>query len=131
MKVGSLSQAMLAALSFCWSGSRTLSQALAQAAVPVTVEWTLEKTKKALEREATLTVANGQGQPVSGATIEVNVDMPSMPMMHKVPKVTAEPAGEPGRYKARFTVEMAGAWVAQIEVKRPVRAKVIKKFNVD
>jgi hypothetical protein len=131
MKVGSLSEVMLAALVICSSGSWTSSQALAQAAAPVTVEWTLEKTKKALEREATLTVANGQGQPVSGATIEVNVDMPSMPMMHKVPKVTAEPAGEPGRYKARFTVEMAGAWAAQIEVKGPVRAKVIKKFNVD
>lgn len=131
MKVGSLSEVMLAALVFCWPGLWTSSQALAQAAAPVTVEWTLEKTKKALEREATLTIANGQGQPVSGATIEVNVDMPSMPMMHKVPKVTAEPAGEPGRYKARFTVEMAGAWAAQIEVKGPVRAKVIKKFNVD
>lgn len=131
MKVGSLSQVILAALIFCWSGSWTLSQALAQAAAPVTVEWTLEKTNKALEREATLAVANGQGQPVSGATIEVNVDMPSMPMMHKVPKVIAEPAGEPGRYKARFTVEMAGAWAAQIEVKGPVRAKVIKKFHVD
>ena len=131
MKVGSLSQVMLAALAFCWSELWTSSQALAQAAAPVTVEWTLEKTKKALEREATLTVANGQGQPVSGVTIEVNVDMPSMPMMHKVPKVIAEPAGEPGRYKARFTVEMAGAWAAQIEVKGAVRAKVIKKFNVD
>ena len=28
-------------------------------------------------------------------------------------------------------IEMAGAWAAQIEVKGPVRAKVIKKFNVD
>lgn len=98
---------------------------------PLSVEWTLAKTQKPLEREALLTVTNSQGQPVSGATIEINVDMPSMPMMHKVPKSTAEPAGEAGRYKARFTLEMAGEWAAQIEVKQPVRTKVIKKFNVD
>lgn len=131
MNVGSLVRVIVTTLILSLSAPWTSSQALAQAVTPVTVEWTLEKTKKALEREATLTVANGQGQPLSGATIEVNVDMPSMPMMHKVPKVIAEPAGEPGRYKARFTVEMAGAWAAQIEVKGPVRAKVIKKFNVD
>lgn len=106
----------------------TSAQALAQV---VKVEWTLEKTGKPLEREARLTVMDSQGQPVSGAVVEVNVDMPSMPMMHKVPKALADPAGEPGRYKTRFTVEMAGAWVAQIEVKGAVRAKVVKKFNVD
>jgi len=95
------------------------------------VEWTLEKTGKPFEREAWLTVINGRGQPVSGAVVEVNVDMPSMPMMHKVPKAIADPAGEPGRYKTKFTVEMAGDWAAQIEVKGPVRAKVVKKFNID
>lgn len=131
MKMGFSSRIALAALVLCSTGSPTFSQAVAQVAAPLTVEWTLEKTKKALEREATLTVANAQGQPVSGATIEVNVDMPSMPMMHRVPKVTAEPAGEPGRYKARFTVEMVGEWAAHIEVKGPVSAKVIKKFNVN
>ncbi len=105
--------------------------ALAQAVAPLSVEWTLEKTAKPLEREAMLTVTDGQGQPVSGASIEVSVDMPSMPMMHKVPKAIAEPAGPPGRYRARFTLEMAGEWAAQIEVKGPVRTKIVKKFNVD
>ena len=57
--------------------------------------------------------------------------MPSMPMMHKVPRAIAAPAGEPGRYKTRFTLEMAGEWAAQIEVKGPMRTKVVKKFNVD
>ena len=107
------------------------SPAVAQSAGPLSVEWTLERTRKPFEREALLTVTNAQGQPVSGARIEVNVDMPSMPMMHKVPKAVAEPVGEPGRYKTRFTLEMAGEWAAQIEVKGPMRTKVVKKFNVD
>ena len=109
----------------------SLLPAAVLAAGPPLVEWSLEKTGKRLEREATLTVTDGQGQPLSGAVIEVNVDMPSMPMMHKVPKAVAAPTGEPGRYKVRFTLEMAGEWAAQIEVKGPERIKVIKKFNVD
>lgn len=104
---------------------------MAQTAGSLSLEWTLKKTGKPLEREAVLTVTDKQGQPVSGASIEVNVDMPSMPMMHKVPKAIAEPAGQPGLYRTRFTLEMAGEWAAQIEVKSPVRTKVIKKFNVD
>jgi len=107
------------------------STMLAQSAGLLSVEWTLEKTGKPLEREAAITVRNQQGQPVSGANVEVNVDMPSMPMMHKVPRAIAAPAGEPGRYKTRFTLEMAGEWAAQIEVKGPMRTKVVKKFNVD
>ena len=126
-----LSRAALAALiSFSYVPWLS-SPAFAQSAGPLSVEWTLERTRKPLEREAALTVTNAQGQPVSGARIEVNVDMPSMPMMHKVPKAIAEPAGEPGRYKTRFTLEMAGEWVAQIEVKSPLRTKVVKKFSVD
>ena len=126
---GSGSVVLAALISF--SSAPWLSPALAQAAGPLSVKWTLEKTRKPLEREAVLTLTNAQGQPVSGASIEVNFDMPSMPMMHKVPKATAEPAGEPGRYKMRFTLEMAGEWAAQIEVKGPVRTKVIRKFTVD
>lgn len=131
MNAKGLGSIVSAALISCWCATWLSSPVLAQAAGPLSVEWTLEKTRKPLEREAMLTVTNPQGQPVSGASIEVNVDMPSMPMMHKVPKAIAEPAGQPGRYKTRFTLEMAGEWAAQIEVKGPVRTKVIKKFNVD
>ena len=131
MNARGLGRVILTVLISCSPAPWPSSSVLAQAAVPLTVEWTLEKTKKPLEREAMLTVTNAQGQPVSGAIIEVNVDMPSMPMMHKVPKAIAEPAGAPGRYKTRFTLEMAGEWAAQIEVKSPGRTKVIKKFNVD
>jgi hypothetical protein len=95
------------------------------------IDWSLAKTDKPLEREALITVKDPHGQPVLGARIEVTVDMPSMPMMHKVPMVVAEPAAEPGTYQARFTLEMAGEWVAQIEMKQPQRAKIVKRFKVD
>jgi len=115
----------------CLATTALQAPAFAQSIERLSVEWTLAKTKTPLEREALITVTNAQGQPVSGANIEVKVDMPSMPMMHSVPKATAEPSGEPGRYKTKFTLEMAGEWAAQVEVTKPVRTKVIKKFNVD
>ena len=130
MNAKRLDVVMFAAL-IGWSASWLSASAMAQTAGPLSVEWTLEKTGKPLEREAVLTITNGQGQPVSGASIEVNVEMPSMPMIHRVPKAIAKPAGQPGRYMTRFTLEMAGEWAAQIEVKGPGRTKVIKKFNVD
>ena len=119
-------------LSFAWILWPTLST-FAQTAQPkrLTLNWTLTKTGKPLEREALITLTDAQDQPVSGASIELNVDMPSMPMMHAVPKTIAQPTGEPGRYKARFTLEMAGEWAAQIEIRNPGRTKVVKKFTVD
>ena len=120
----------IAALLLFVSAVWLLAPALAQSE-PLSVGRTLAKTGKRLEREALISVTNAQGQPVSDASIEVKVDMPSMPMMHAVPKATATPAGQPGQYKAKFTLEMAGEWAAQIEVTKPVRTKVVKKFNAD
>jgi hypothetical protein len=96
----------------------------------LSVDWTLAPTKNRLEREAVITLKDMQGQPVTNARIEVNVDMPSMPMAHRVPTAIAEPTSEAGRYLARFTLEMAGEWAALIEVKEPLRTKVVKKFKV-
>ena len=131
MTARSFNRAATAAFFLFISTVWLVAPVFAQSAAPLSVEWTLAKTNKPLEREALITVTNAQGQPVSDAIIEVNVDMPSMPMMHNVPKVTATPVGEPGRYKTRFTLEMAGEWAAQLEVTKTVRTKVVKKFNVD
>jgi hypothetical protein len=95
------------------------------------LEWSLTRTTKPLEREALITAKDADGRAIVGANIEVSVDMPSMPMMHKVPISVAKPTTEPGTYRTRFTLEMAGEWAAQIEMKQPHRVKIIKKFKVD
>jgi hypothetical protein len=95
------------------------------------LEWLLSRTTKPLEREALITAKDAEGRPIVGARIEVSVEMPSMPMMHKVPVSVAEPTAEPGTYRTRFTLEMAGEWAAQIEMKQPHRVKIIKKFKAD
>lgn len=108
-----------------------ISGAAAQNAPPLKIEWTLAKTEKPLEREATIVVTEPNGSAVVGANIEVSVDMPSMPMMHHVPKAKAEPTAQPGRYKVRFTLEMPGEWAARIQVTQPRAGRVIKRFMVD
>jgi hypothetical protein len=102
-----------------------------QSTPPFSIDWSLVRTAKPLERHALISVRDSQGQPVVGARIEVSVDMPSMPMMHKVPMVVAEPTAESGSYLARFTLEMPGEWAAQIEMIEPRRAKTVKRFQVD
>jgi hypothetical protein len=103
----------------------------AQQKRPIIVEWRVAATGKPLEREATITLIDAHGKPIDNAQIEITVDMPSMPMMHRIPKIIARPASEQGQYTVRFTLEMAGEWAAQIEVMRPQRTRVIKRFKVD
>lgn len=108
-----------------------VSDVQAQQKPPITVEWRVAATGKPLEREATITLTDAHGKPIENAELEITVDMPSMPMMHRIPKIIARPATEQGQYTVRFTLEMAGEWAAQIQVMRPQRMRVIKRFKVD
>jgi hypothetical protein len=105
----------------------TLTVSAAQKRSSITVDWRIAATGKPLEREATIT----QGRRIENGEIEISVDMPSMPMMHRIPKIIARPTGEQVEYTARFTLEMAGDWAAQIDVNQPQRTRVIKRFKVD
>jgi hypothetical protein len=109
----------------------TAPGAQAQQRSPISIEWRVAATGKPLEREATITLIDAQGKPVENGEVEITVDMPSMPMMHRIPRIVARATGEQGQYVARFTLEMAGEWTAQIEVKRPQPTRVVKRFKVD
>ncbi|MBB4261360.1 FixH family protein [Bradyrhizobium sp. CIR3A] len=102
-----------------------------QAKAEMLVGWALSKSGMRFEYEALIRLKDSGGTPVNGARIEIDIDMPSMPMMHKIPRVTAVPGQEPGVYHANFKVEMAGAWAARIEVDGSVRASVVKRFKVE
>lgn len=126
-----LGESAAAALAVSLAMLLAVSGVQAQQKPPIAVEWRVAATGKPLEREATITLTDAQGKPIENGEIEITVDMPSMPMMHRIPKIVARPTSEQGRYTARFTVEMAGEWAAQIEVIRPQRTRVIKRFKVD
>jgi hypothetical protein len=69
------------------------------------------------------------GTPVSGAELAVGADMPSMPMAHNVKPVKAAPGAAPGEYSARIELEMFGEWALKLDVRKPVRDRIVKKFE--
>ena len=69
------------------------------------------------------------GKPVSGAELAVGADMPSMPMAHNVKPVKAAPGAAPGEYTARIELEMFGEWTLKLDVRKPVRDVIVKKYD--
>ena len=70
------------------------------------------------------------GDPIPGAKILVKADMPSMPMAHNAPPVTAKAMGKPGNYHARLKLEMHGEWALTIDVSGPLRDRLVKKLQL-
>ncbi len=70
------------------------------------------------------------GNPIPGAKVSINANMPSMPMAHNVPPVIAKAMGEPGNYHARLTLEMHGEWALTIDVSGPLRDRLVKKLQL-
>lgn len=68
-------------------------------------------------------------QPISGAKIEVKMDMPSMPMAHNVPPVEAAAGDSRGKYTANLELEMYGEWTMTMDVSGPFRDRVINKLH--
>ena len=69
------------------------------------------------------------GMPVAGAEFTVGADMPSMPGVHNVRPVPAEPGGTPGTYRARVHLEMTGEWALKLDFTKPGRDRLIKKLH--
>lgn len=65
------------------------------------------------------------GEPISGVTLSVGADMPSMPGMHNVRSVRATEQPERGVYKVRLVLEMHGDWAVHVDLTGPVRDRVI------
>jgi len=104
--------------------------AAAQSSAGPAIAFEARPTGVAMERHLVITLTDA-GRPVSDATVEVTVDMPSMPMIHRVPKSRAVPTGKPGQYAAKVTLEHAGEWAARIVVDKPRRATFVEKFQAD
>ena len=64
----------------------------------------------------TLTLADAQGAPVSGATVTCNMTMPAMAMPMNQPAAMEQ---SPGVYTAEVLFTMAGDWEAAVQVVLP------------
>ncbi len=69
------------------------------------------------------------GKPMEGAKFEVGADMPSMSMAHNVKPVMAMPGEKPGTYHVRIQLEMYGEWALKIDLKEPMRDRLIHKMH--
>lgn len=85
---------------------------------------------ESLERTLTITIADSKGVPVSGAVVDVTVDMPSMPMAHRVPRARAAAGPAAGSYVVRIAFEMRGEWAARVDVAEPTRLSVVRKVMI-
>lgn len=85
-----------------------------------------------LEYDCTIKLANARsGEPLSGLTVSVGADMPSMPGMHSVRPVIAKEQAEKGVYQARLELEMHGDWAVQIDLRGAVRDRVIEMLRFE
>lgn len=87
---------------------------------------------QALKYDCTIRLANGRsGEPLSGLTVSVGAEMPSMPGMHNVRPVTATEQAEKGVYQARLELEMHGDWAVQVDLRGAVRDRVIAMLRFE
>jgi hypothetical protein len=85
-----------------------------------------------LEYDCTLKLANARsGELLSGLTVSVGADMPSMPGMHNVRSVKATELAEKGVYQVRLQLEMHGDWAVQIDLRGAVRDRVIAMLRFE
>lgn len=85
-----------------------------------------------LEYDCTIKLANARSEePLSGLTVSVGADMPSMPGMHSVRPVIAKEQAEKGVYQARLELEMHGDWAVQIDLRGAMRDRVIEMLRFE
>jgi YtkA-like len=104
----------------------------AWAQVRATADVSCQPVAERLHYDCTIKLANSRtGAPLSGVTLTVGADMPSMPAAHNVrPVPAAEDAGS-GTYRARIVLEMHGDWALRLDLSGAVRDRVIKLLRFE
>jgi hypothetical protein len=85
-----------------------------------------------LHYDCIIKLANSRtGEPLSGLTLMVGADMPSMPGAHNVRPVKATEDEDKGTYRARVALEMHGDWALRLDLSGAVRDRVIKTLRFE
>ena len=106
--------------------------ATASAQVRTKADVACSPTPTALQYDCIIKLTNARtNEPLSGVTLTVGADMPSMPMMHNVRPVAATPGAQPGTYQARLLLEMHGDWALQLNLSGRLRDRVVTTLRFD
>jgi hypothetical protein len=85
-----------------------------------------------LQYDCIIKLANSRtSEPLSGLTLTVGADMPSMPAAHNVRPVKAIEEQDKGTYRARIVLEMYGDWALRLELSGAVRDRVVKLLRFE
>jgi hypothetical protein len=69
--------------------------------------------------------------PISGVTLSIGADMPSMPGVHHLRPAQAVEDAEKGTYRARLVLDMHGEWALQLNLSGLVRDRVVKLLRFE
>jgi hypothetical protein len=82
--------------------------------------------------DCTIRLTNARtGAALSGVTVSVGADMPSMPGAHNVRPVKAAEQAEKGTYKVQLELEMHGDWAVRLDLSGPIRDRVISVLRFE
>jgi hypothetical protein len=105
---------------------------VAQAQVRARADVTCASAGEMLHYDCVIKLANARsGEPISGVTLSVGADMPSMPGVHNVRPVKADEQSEKGVYKARLVLEMHGDWAIRLDLSGAVRDRIIATLRFE
>lgn len=109
------------------AGAAGLAGGARAADIRAKAEVSCRATMESLQYDCTIKLTNARtNAPLTGVTLMVGADMPSMPMAHNVRAVKAEAGAEPGTYRARLELEMTGVWALHLNIGGPLRDRVVK-----
>jgi hypothetical protein len=85
-----------------------------------------------LQYDCVIKLANFRtGEPLSGVTLMVGADMPSMAGAHTVRPAKATEEQDKGTYRVRIELEMHGDWALRLDISGAVRDRVVKLLRFE
>jgi hypothetical protein len=85
-----------------------------------------------LQYDCTIKLTDSRtGEPLSGLTLTVGADMPSMPAAQNARPVKATEEQDKGTYRARIALEMYGDWALRLDLSGAVRDRMVKLLRFE
>ena len=117
--------ATAAMLALCGLGSAN-AQVRARADIACT------SAPQALQYDCIIKLANSRtNEPLTGLTLTIGADMPSMAGAHNLRPVSATEDSGKGTYRARIILEMHGDWALQLNLSGSIRDRVVKMLRFE
>ncbi|NWG24453.1 MAG: FixH family protein [Pseudorhodoplanes sp.] len=85
-----------------------------------------------LEYDCIVKLINARSsEPLSGVSLTIGADMPSMPGVHHLRPAVAIEDQERGTYRAKLVLDMHGDWALQLNLSGPLRDRIVKVLRFE